>query len=219
MENNETIHVAPSGDLRILLLVSADSSNKRRRLGNRTHDTSPNDVQKTLVVSSDVMRLASPVWRTMLDPQGHFMESSSNGTVQFTEDNAAALLLILRIAHLQFRKVPDVLEFQELVELAVVCDKYDTAGLVRPWIKQWEESLRERSIRVEESGREEYLFFAWNFGDLPTYEKIADRLICNATCDDRGHFYVDGYLLGRNMPPGAVGESSTVGVLDVNSLQ
>lgn len=219
MENNETIHVAPSGDLTILLSGSADSSNKRRQLANKTHSTSPNDAQKTFVVSSAVMRLASPVWRTMFDPQGHFMESSSNGTVHFAEDNPAALLLVLRIAHLQFRKVPDVLGFQEMVELAVVCDKYDTAGLVRPWIKQWEESLQERSVLVEEPGREEYLIFAWTFGDLPTYEKIADRLICNATCDDRDRFYVDGNPLGRNMPPGAVGESSAVGVLNANSLQ
>ena len=219
MENTETVHIAPSGDLRIILSGSTDSSSMRRKLGRETNDASPNDVQKTFVVSSAVMRLASPVWRTMLDPQGHFMESSSDGTVHFAEDNAAALLLILRIAHLQFRKVPDVLEFHELISLAVVCDKYDTAGLVRPWIKTWEESLKNWSVIVEQPGGEEYLFFAWTFGYLSTYEKIANRLIYNSTYDHKGQFFAHGNLLGKDLPPGAIGESSTVGAMNVISLQ
>ena len=154
----------------------------------------------------------------MLDPQGHFMESSADGTVHFAEDNAAALLLILRIAHLQFRKVPDVLELHELVSLAVVCDKYDTAGLVRPWIKRWERSLKNWPAIVEQPGREEYLFFAWTLGDLSTYEKIAQRLIYNSTCDHEGQLVAHGNLLGKDLPPGAIGESSTVGALNLVSL-
>lgn len=219
MANNETIHVAPSGDLRILLFGFADSLNKKRKLGSKTHDLSPTDVQKTLVVSSAVMRLASPVWNTMLDPQGHFLEFFSNGEVHFTEDNPAALLLILRIAHLQFRKVPEFLDLHKLVSLAVVCDKYDTVGLVRPWVKPWEESLKKRSIDVKKPGCEEYLFVAWTFGDLSTYEKIAERLIYDSTCDNKGHFFADGNLLGKNMPPGALGKSSIVGAWLVSSLQ
>ncbi len=218
MGNTETIQIAPSGDLRIILSGSADSSSKRRKLSRETTDASPNDVQKTFIVSSAVMRLASPVWNTMLDPQGHFMESSSDGTVHFAEDNAVALLLILRIAHLQFRKVPDVLELHELVSLAVVCDKYDTVGLVRPWIKRWEGSLKDWSAIVEQPGREEYLFFAWTFGDLSAYGKIAKRLIYNSTCDHKGQF-AHGNLLGKDLPPGTIGESSTVGAFNVNSLQ
>ena len=161
------------------------------------------------------MRLASPVWEKMLDPQGHFRESFSNGEVQFVEDDAAALLLILRIAHLQFREVPKVLHFQELVNLAVVCDKYDTAGLARPWIKQWETSL---NFSIEEPGCEEYLFFAWTFGDLSSYEKIAKRLIYESTCDSKGQYTADGNLLGMNLPPGSLGRSSPVGVVACSKL-
>lgn len=204
MGDTETIQIAPSGDLSILLLGSADASNKGEKVNSEVREIAPNDVQKTFIVSSAVMRLASPVWNTMLDPQGHFMESCSNGEVHFAEDNAAALLLILRIAHLQFREVPEALDLHEMVSLAVVCDKYDTAGLVRPWIKQWEESLKKRSILVEAPGREEYLFFAWTFGDFSSYEKIAKRLIYNSTCDNEDQFFADGNLLGKNLPPGAL---------------
>lgn len=218
MNNNETIHVAPSGDLTISLFGSADSLNKRRKLGNRTHDVSSNDVQNTFIVSSAVMRLASPVWQIMLDPQGHFMESFSNGEVHFAEDNAAALLLILRIAHLQFREIPQSLDLPEMVSLAVVCDKYDTAGLVRPWVKQWEESLREHFDLLNDPDCEEYIFFAWTFGDISTYEKIAERLIFDSTSDNEGQLFADGNLLGKNLPPGAVGESCLGGTLNARSM-
>ena len=218
MTNNETIHVAPSGDLRILLSGSADSMSKRRKLDRTTRRLSPNDVQRTFTVSSAVMRLASPVWKTMLDPRGHFKESSSNGEVHFVEDNPAALLLILRIAHLQFRKVPESLDFHELVDLAIVCDKYDTAGLVRPWVKKWEGSLKERSILVAASGCEDYLFCAWTFGDLSTYEKIANRLVTDSTYIE-GHLFADGNWVGRNLPPGAIGEFYPGGALNVSTFQ
>ena len=140
------------------------------------------------------MRLASPVWNKMLDPQGRFRESFANGEVQFVEDDANALLMILRIAHLQFREVPEVLSFHGMVKMAVICDKYDTTGLVRPWSQKWEASLK-RGIKIEEPGREEYLFVAWTFGDLSSYEKIAKRLVYECSDDNKGRFIAGGYVL------------------------
>ena len=70
----------------------------------------------------------------MFDLAGGFMEAhQSNGNeVYLADDDADALLLILQIAHLQFKKVPEFLEFEQLLHVAIVCDKYDTVGLVRP---------------------------------------------------------------------------------------
>ena len=84
-----------------------------------------------LVVSSAVMRIASPVWRTMFDPQGHFMESRRSLT-DIPEDDPDALLCVLRIAHLQFRKIPGTLNYADLLNVAIICDKYDTVAIVRP---------------------------------------------------------------------------------------
>ncbi len=76
--------------------------------------------------------------------------------------------------------------------------------------------LERLSAIVEQPGREEYLFFAWTFGDHSTYEKIAGRLIYNSTYDHEGQFFD---LLEKDLPPGAIGESSTLGAFNVNSLQ
>ena len=124
-----TVNLVDDGDLRIH--VTCSSERKKRLRGSDL----PIVYQQTLLVSSAVMRIASPVWRTMFDPQGHFMESqrsSTPGEIDFPEDDPDALLCVLRIAHLQFRKIPETLDYAELLDLAIICDKYDTVAIVRP---------------------------------------------------------------------------------------
>ena len=124
-----TVHLVDDGDLRIHVT----------RLSEWKKPLRPSDPpivdQQTFIVSSAVMRIASPVWRTMFDPQGHFMESQrslTHGEMDFPEDDPDALLCVLRIAHLQFRKIPETLNYAELLNLASICDKYDTVAIVRP---------------------------------------------------------------------------------------
>ena len=124
-----TVNLVDDGDLRIH--VTCSSERKKRP----EESDLPLGDQKTFVVSSAVMRIASPVWRTMFDPQGHFMESQRSSThreMDFPEDDPNALLCVLRIAHLQFRKIPETLNYAELLNLAIICDKYDTVAIVRP---------------------------------------------------------------------------------------
>ncbi len=123
------VNLVDHGDLRIHLNCSSE---RKKRL--RGSDV-PLVYQETFVVSSAVMRIASPVWKTMFDPQGHFMDSQrsfTHGEMDFPEDNADALLCVLRIAHLQFRRIPETLDYAELLNLAIICDKYDTVAIVRP---------------------------------------------------------------------------------------
>ena len=60
----------------------------------------------------------------MFDPQGPWAKQGSD-TFKLPEDDPDALLIILRIAHLQFSELPDVLVvYEHLLQLAVLCDKY-----------------------------------------------------------------------------------------------
>lgn len=76
------------------------------------------------VVSSKVMCLASPFWQAMFDPQGPWAKQSL-GILTLPEDDPNALSIILRIAHLKFSDLPDaIVIYQDLLQLAVLCDKY-----------------------------------------------------------------------------------------------
>ena len=120
-----TLKLVDDGDLRIRVTCSSERKKSLKE------SDSPLVDHEILVVSSAVMRIASPVWRTMFDPQGHFMESQRSLT-DFPEDDPDALLCVLRIAHLQFRKIPETLNYADLLNVAIICDKYDTVAIIRP---------------------------------------------------------------------------------------
>ena len=114
--DDSTINIDPNGDT--ILVVHQD------------------DESKTFRVSSQVMRLASPHWRKMLDVEYGFKESTT-GSISLHEDNMQAVFLVLLASHLRFQDIPENLTFTELYELCVTCDKYFCIGVMRPWIYGW----------------------------------------------------------------------------------
>ena len=145
-----TVYLDPSGDLRLLV----EYEDKQTLI----------TVTNTFVVSSQVMCLASPVWRAMLDPNGHFMEAqdtSKDRKARLLGDDPNALLLVLRIAHLDFKNLPSKLDDQEVWHLADLCDKYDIVKLVRPWITKWMQPMgRYVFAKVDPNDHERWLFVA-----------------------------------------------------------
>jgi hypothetical protein len=78
--------------------------------------------QKRFLVSSNAMRLASPIWKSMFT--GPYKEGTAT-EIPFPEGKPDAFLITLQIAHLRFADLPSLLDFQGLVNLAIVCDEYD----------------------------------------------------------------------------------------------
>ena len=117
MEDQPCTILDPSGDL---------------RLHTETQD---------FIVSSKAMCLASPVWRAMLDPQGPWARQGSD-TYNLLEDDPHAMLIILRIAHLQFSELPDVLVvYEHILQLAVLCDKYGSVLILDSFCFVWDSVL------------------------------------------------------------------------------
>ena len=192
VDHNETVHVAPSGDLKLLV----DYEN----------EDSESTLSKIIVVSSTVLCLASPVWRAMFDPQGHFMEAKQSGSreVHLADDDPKALLILLDIAHLNFERVPSALSFDELLKVSVLCDKYDTVNLVHPWASNWIQALCSSHLNP---GFEEWLFIDWTFGEESAYKSLSVILVGSIKTDESGQVLnSEGNPLGQVMPPGAVGE-------------
>lgn len=157
---------------------------------------------KTFLVSSNAMRLASPVWRTMLDPEGRFMEANAK-EVSLPDDDPDALLIILHIAHLNFDVVTGPRSFIEILNLAIICDKYDTVKVFSPWRWCWLSTTHEQYCAP---GREEWLFIAWTFGKKIVFRELFKHLVLTMTIDESGReMNGEGTLLGNNMPPGVVG--------------
>ncbi len=195
-----TTYVAPTGDLRLLVTHPKKGE---------ADGTPSKDVTKTLVVSSTVMCLASPVWKAMFDPQGHFKEatwstSAANREVAFPDDDPGALLVLLNISHLNFDQLPTTMEFDTLLNIAVLCDKYDMVKVIRPWIPKWAEPLRSHAL---ERGHEEYAFIAWTFGDQVAFDVVIRRMVMKSLSSASGELLNGvGKPYGKVMPPGLLGE-------------
>lgn len=159
----------------------------------------------TFRVSSKAMSLASPVWPVMFDPSGPFKSGRpENDSVIFPEDNAQALQILLYIAHLQLHSIPETLSFTQLLNLAIICDKYDTARLIIPWFHKWETSYRQSALDL---GHECSLLIAWVIRDLDIFKQVADTLVWTTCVKSRGECLARGDLtpLGDQMPPGVIG--------------
>lgn len=179
------VQIDPSGDLTLRII-------------------STGVVEQYVRVSSKSMRLASPVWSKMLDPDSNFKEGSCLPDGQISlEDDYKALLVILNIAHLRFQKLPRVMDFETLLQLAVISDKYDCIALVLPWLQKWVDPLMPD---VEKPGNEEWLFIAWVFGYDDIFERLAGKLVRDSTLDKDGERLMHGdKVIGSTMPPDIIG--------------
>lgn len=178
-----------------------------------------------LRASSKILGLASPVWNAML--YGGFQEQSAT-EIPLPDDNAGLLLVVLRIAHLKFNQVPYYLDSSTLQGLAVLCDKYDMVGLLRPFLHNWARLSLEyehthgwtlRTILALD-GAENWLTIAWTFGLTEPFKAALENLVLNARIDEscqrpstrtasqeQQYITVKGMRLAqRNYPANLIGE-------------
>lgn len=162
--------------------------------------------ERLLLVSTAVMCLASPVWAAMLKPTSSFMESEAK-EVNLSDDDAESILITLRIAHLKHLQIPATLNFEQLYEMAVVCDKYDMVTLVSPWLDGWAtERMKEAANK---RGYERWLFIAYTFGFAELFEKAAKSLGPSSKTDGDGRcLNADAKYLEGSYPPDIIGKAS-----------
>ena len=152
-----------------------------------------------LRVSSHVLCTTSPVFRAMIGPDSRFkegfelrMRSAENPyELSLEDDYPYALTVVLLALHCRYEMVPVNPAFKNLVELAIVCDKYDCRGGVLSWVDTWTAGWGpqggilpwvEKSGMLE-SGYEEWLFVAWVFGIKDGFDKLSRKIILESYID------------------------------------
>jgi hypothetical protein len=145
-------------------------------------------ISKELVigsVSSDALVLASHVWKKFLFPpwgEGAGTAPVAEKEIDCSEDDPVALLILLNIAHLQFRSIPATLSYKDLYNVAILCDQYDCVQLVQPWLEKWLQDERVRSMS-EGIG---WLFIAWVFGRDREFRNLAAQMARDVQTNEEG---------------------------------
>lgn len=165
------IVVVPDGDL--FLTVGGDLNKDGAKL-------------TRFQVCRRAVRLASPVWRAMFDDEQSWTAAAE---CSMPEDDPEAMEVLLNIAHLRFNKASISSTHALIINIAVLCDKYDTVGLVRPWLLRWLEPLLPwDSNKISIKDR---LFIYWTFGMMTDFKIAIDTVVCELSKHTDGRYFVD----------------------------
>ena len=140
-------------------------------------------------VLSTALRLSSPVFKTMLDPNSPFVEGQSlagggggePAKITLPEDDPDALEIILNIIHHRGNLIPKKLKSSMMYEVAVLGDKYDMVGCLQGWGLLWLGNWLNKKKSVEKLGKKarNILVVAWAFKDEEMIENVTKWLIPN----------------------------------------
>jgi len=94
----------------------------------------------TLLVSSHVLALASPVFDAMFNgsfTEGQDVSAASPKKIALPDDDPKSIVLFCRLVHMQTKDLVHEPSFEELADLAIVCDKYHCTESMRSWLRVW----------------------------------------------------------------------------------
>ncbi|KAI9651630.1 MAG: hypothetical protein M1831_000563 [Alyxoria varia] len=111
--------VDPEGDLTLVVGASAAGSRGAR----------------SIRVSRSAMRRTCRPFHSMLDPTK--WRESQGDEVKLPEDSPEAVEIVANIAHTNFKKVPETVVPHTLLQLAILCDKYDLYNTFKPFLDSW----------------------------------------------------------------------------------
>jgi len=128
--------------------------------------------------------------------------------VDFAEDPAEALMILLSITHLRFTTVPLTLPLDTLSDVAILCDQYACVHLVKPWLPQWlaDEGTGWKAANNVSGGssREKWHFIAWVFGREQVLKEFSFSLVREIRTYGKGTCAALEGIHGP-MPPGLIG--------------
>ncbi|EGX53246.1 hypothetical protein AOL_s00006g507 [Orbilia oligospora ATCC 24927] len=138
------------------------------------------NIEIRYLVIGHILRVISPIWEKCLDPSSPFKSEKvvyDNGqdmtALHLEDDNPDCLLNLFRCTHFQYSDVPTTLDFHDLKELAIICDKYDCAQVLKPWLGNW---LAPWESCVLEPGYEDWLFISKVFNHTNKVEELLSLL-------------------------------------------
>ncbi|KAK6509158.1 hypothetical protein TWF481_003919 [Arthrobotrys musiformis] len=194
----ETVAIVANSD--VALLVGQPHSSERRKV----------------LASSTILTIASPYFRALLAPnrfsEGLVFQEHKHIELQMFEDDPAAVITVCNILHLQSRKIPPVLNGDQLAEVAIVLDKYDCVDAAWAWTRLWmsggasKVELEADGTRGNDEGAgntinsmitkdkgllSKWLFISWAFKDAAVFESCANTLpwkLCKGEQEDDEFF-------------------------------
>lgn len=131
----------------------------------------------SILVSSKVLKLASPVFSVMLGPSFREGQRSASGTldpIPLPDDDAEAMTVLCHILHFNYSALPDKVNLELFKNLALLCDKYDCVMPLKyvseQWLLMWEKPAEKNDLQT-------LLFISYIFDRAERFSAISTRII------------------------------------------
>ncbi|KAF1999343.1 hypothetical protein P154DRAFT_523369 [Amniculicola lignicola CBS 123094] len=134
-------------------------------------------------VSSQCTRRASSKWATLIDNALALPKNQEFFYVEIGEKHASIIEIVLRACHLQHHKIPAVLKWEQLIQLAEVCQRHGVLGALRPYLKTW---VGPWLSKILSPGYEMWLFVAYEFLYQDVFIHLLEHVAVNARVSDQG---------------------------------
>ncbi|KAF2730006.1 hypothetical protein EJ04DRAFT_580185 [Polyplosphaeria fusca] len=153
-----------------------------------------------LRVNPTTVSAISPLFRQLIASTKPWPRSRAHKIHLQPGESIFALLTIMRIAHLDFAMISPSLDFQQLLDIALLCKKYGCNYIVIPFLRTWIHPFRTSFL---DPGHEQYLFIAHQFGFENDYLQLTRHLVMHLTLSpDNKPLALDGRpLAGSHFPP------------------
>ena len=137
--------------------------------------TEATDATASLLVSSKVLSLASPVFAALLSPdflEGNQVRRGHCPVIKLQDDDPAAMTAICNILHFRYDCVPSHIGPEQLAEIGILSDKYDCSKALQPWSAKW---LSTHQTPPSELGH--MLLAAYKLNDADHFASISAQVI------------------------------------------
>jgi hypothetical protein len=108
---------------------------------------------------------------------------------EFENVDPSAMALILYIAHLNTRCLPQTLSLVQIIQLAKLAEQYDLNHVLIGYLDLW---LTPHRRRILERGYEQWLYVAWQFGLEGDYIRLANHLAIHSAVNREGELLYPG---------------------------
>ncbi|KAJ6192209.1 hypothetical protein J3E72DRAFT_204462, partial [Bipolaris maydis] len=132
------------------------------------------EAKRDLRVSTNVLRLASPVFTKMLSTsfrEGQRLISEELPVIELGDDEPDVMELILRVLHFQGNSTDHEMTSERLAQVALHCDKYDLTRSLGPWVITWFRNVSGISSDATAFGFQ--VLAAYMFGDRREFRDIS----------------------------------------------
>jgi hypothetical protein len=137
---------------------------------------------------------------------GNFREASAS-EIPFPEDDAEALRVLLLIAHRHDKVPTEPMSVDTLTNIADLCDKYNTLGLVKRYTDRWVKDCRFPNPFEHVANSEQLLRVYWVFRYEKEFKETMQTLWKHVSFSEDGEALIYERLYPEDrMPPGVMGK-------------